>query len=487
MFGDENMNSNEKMGGTWKIYNDNTAYHGELLMDPEKRSIVLELIITANKNSPIPSPPYKGKIPFICGTLFSGAKILLYDCDAVQEHTYVGQCTRQMIYANYAFWGLTVSSSDEIRFPQVVVDFGNIISWAKLCRYDWKSDEQGNYHLLWTHREPIKVTLNDNLQIYFCATQGTIDFNINDTQITAHQQIKVKFCYNNPTSWKTILDDIKNIQYLIGLGIGQYVGVASIEFCHESLVFESSGGSKNSTKVYNSKPAIIGTGLSRHVEQRRVIDYLYTLSQITSSNSIIEWCKKYDLLKPVLDLYFTASSGIASTPEILFLNLTQALETFHSRFITNNVTEYTQRVNEIVNNFCKGQNNSYWIDFLIDEGQKKNKKSIFLRTRLADLTFANGVLPFWPQAQRPDEFIRKVVHTRNYYTHYDAKKLVDSFTKEQLPYVNGYLIALLEYHILVLLGFDPNEVRKKTVQKTKQIDDFSLIHSKTHRTKQEIK
>lgn len=480
------MENYQKHGGTWKLFDDETIYNGELHIDYEKRIIALELILPASEKKPMPRGPYIGKLPFICGTLFSGAKILLYDCQTSQEHTSFFQFTTQIIYANYAFWGLSVESIGELLFPQVIVDFGNIIAWSGLCKYKWEMNDNGNSDLLWSHNSPIDIKLKDDLCVTFYPGQGTIGGDMYKTEITATQYVKVEFIYNHPVPWETIIEDVKNIQYLIGLGVNQTIEIDTIEYCHDSILFEVPISADEGVKHYRPASMIIGVEEPRHITNditnNNVYNYLYTLPQIIANNAIIKWCDYYHNLKPILDLYFISLSGIATTPEILFLNLTQALETYHARFITNNVKTYPSRVEALVKTFCSNEENTQrWQDYLLDESQKKNQRAIQLRTRLADLTFANGVLPFWPDGKLPKEYIRKVVDTRNYYTHYDSSKFDKAFTKEELPKVNGHLMTLLEYHLLVLLGFDPQETRRKTVQKIRRIDESYAIQNGIHK------
>lgn len=66
--------------------------------------------------------------------------------------------------------------------------------------------------------------------------------------------------------------------------------------------------------------------------------------------------------------------------------------------------------------------------------------------------------------ERDSQFIQKIVDTRNYYTHYDPKKINRSFTPAELSKVNYKLMLLLEYHILKLLGFEESELRKKYIE-----------------------
>lgn len=44
--------------------------------------------------------------------------------------------------------------------------------------------------------------------------------------------------------------------------------------------------------------------------------------------------------------------------------------------------------------------------------------------------------------------------TRNYYTHFSPDKRGKAFGKEELPIINAELMALLEYHLMLTLGFD---------------------------------
>ena len=164
----------------------------------------------------------------------------------------------------------------------------------------------------------------------------------------------------------------------------------------------------------------------------------------------------------------TAFEKGGGSDELIFLNLVQALETFHARFITNKVKYYFERVDQLIEEFSKKHSEEEceeWRLFLIDKGQSRNKNGIFLRSRLADLTFAEGEVLFLRLGELalPD-FIQKIIDTRNYYTHYDASKLVRSFSEEELFFVNAELLALLQFHVLRLLGFDRKMLRERVIK-----------------------
>lgn len=472
---------NTKYGGTWKIYESNAVFHGELHINEEKRIVALELLIPAAEDNPMPNPPYKGRIPYICGTLFSGARVLLYNCETEGEHHHFGQFTRQVIYADYAFWGLSVSTQDEIAFHKMYLDFGNILAWARLCDYDWDFSDSGGVNLIWKSKKPVSLHLNEKLTATLFPTQGKTSMDRYAREISARQSIVIELCYAEPVRWEKILADAKSLQYLIGLGMGRRVEIEKAKYCHDSLFQEIPQQDGTTQKIDVESEVIIGVSKTPTVQGKREFEYLFTLDDLNKSGTMALWREHYEKIEPVLDLYFSAYSNTGSA-QTLFLNLVQALETFHARFITNDAGSFPQRVQNLVNAFCKGNGNEkQWEDFLLEEMQKRNKKSIYLRSRLADLAFADGMLPFWPNGKLPIDYIRKVVDTRNYYTHYSMNKLATTFSKEELPLVNSQLLALLEYHLQVLLGFNPDDVRKKTVDEINRIQVAHSISTNTHR------
>lgn len=474
----------QKFGGSWKLFEKEKPYQGELHISYDKRIIALELIIPASEGKPRPRPPYKGKIPYICGTLFSGAKILLYDCSTGQEQNNVMDYTRQIIHAKYAFWGLIVNSEEEIKFTKAIFDFGDIIEWSGLCHYEWELSKDGDYNLKWFHKEPFKFKLSENLEITLSPSKRTKWGVLYAKEITFNQNIKIEFAYKNPTTWDSIMEDALCLQYLIGLGINQFVDIYNARYSHSSIYFEFPKDDGTLEKRQEFSDVIIGTGKIKNTQNTMSYEYLYTLDAIKDSESdvFIQWRKNYSMLKPVLDLYFTAFSNTSGTPEMLFINLVQALETYHARFIADDSKDYINRVENLVNSFCKENiNKEGWKNFLLSKEQESSR-SIFLISRLADLVFAEGKLPFalggHPIA--PSDYIKKIRDTRNYYTHYNPAKLDKAFRKSELPKVNSHLLALLEYHLLVLLGFDADEIRRHTIEKIDRIDNTYQIQNYTH-------
>jgi hypothetical protein len=145
---------------------------------------------------------------------------------------------------------------------------------------------------------------------------------------------------------------------------------------------------------------------------------LFTLKAISHKKRLMKnWFNKSELLKPIYDLYFGTlyKQGMYTSNE--FLNLAQALESYHRRVVKNNEvskTKHQKRVEAIIKKAPVRYAN--WL-----REKLSNSNELSLRKRL------EGLLQRYPEAldqyiRDKDSFIKKTIATRNYYTHFDKAK-----------------------------------------------------------------
>ncbi|MGN1275428.1 MAG: HEPN domain-containing protein [Floccifex sp.] len=166
----------------------------------------------------------------------------------------------------------------------------------------------------------------------------------------------------------------------------------------------------------------------------------------------------------------------------VFLNVVQALETYHSRFITNRIDDFKLRVDEITKKLPSPR-----ADELKNYLMAKSKGFITLESRLADLLFASGNIYFDTGEIKHEDFPSIIAHTRNYYIHYD-ESIKDKYIllpEDKLHIYNRSLLQILEYYILLELGFSDNiEIKKKLVErwgKASQSLDILRISKEKHK------
>ena len=450
------MSETQILSGKWKVGKDDIAYDGNLIFNEEDRYVTLEILIPEASDNTAVRFPYSGKLSFISGTLLTGATVLLYDGEIGPTNYRVMQYTRILIYVKYAFWGLSEKNLDDFAFRGASVDFGDILNWYDICKYEKTRSDKKTIGYVWKNDDIIDVKVSDTLSLKFNPTTSGYWGKIYKQEIKLNQTVWIQFEYKTDVNWESILQDVQKIQYLIGLGTKQRIEISEIKYIHHSMYTILSEESGN--RIWNEGDVLLGTGKVERTRYTEPRDFAFNLKDFLKvKKGVTNWFLHYDKLKPVLDLFFSIY-GPAYSVETAFLNLSQALETYHARFKANTIGEYKKRVKNLVTNSAGSENKNYWSWFLLDDGQQKSKQ-IKLRSRLADLYYADGQLPLMRECDLPSDIVQKICDSRNYYTHYEEKKRSLAYTCEELPIVNGYLICLLRYHIMCLIGFDPDDAK----------------------------
>ena len=138
------------------------------------------------------------------------------------------------------------------------------------------------------------------------------------------------------------------------------------------------------------------------------------LSELINNNSFEHYYGKHEKLAPIVELFLEPLYVNASSNTRIFLNIVQALETYHSRFVTNSIDVYKAKVDRL----AEAQPTDYAEElkkFLL----ANSNKFITLESRLADLLFADGRVFFDTGKIQQIDFPSVIAHSRNYYIHYD--------------------------------------------------------------------
>jgi len=184
-------------------------------------------------------------------------------------------------------------------------------------------------------------------------------------------------------------------------------------------------------------------------------DMLFTLKDISKKFSYFlkNWFRKTELLKPVHDLYF----GTLYQPKMYltneFLNLVQAIESYHRRTMKNYELpeeQHQKRIAEILS--ATPEKYRKWL-----ERKLKWSNEVSLRQRLRD------ILKSCPQAlnkviKNKKSFISKAIITRNYWTHFDPELEDQAAKNGELFKLTSRLRILLQLCLLKELGFSSDSL-----------------------------
>lgn len=455
------MSSDAQYGGHWKVPGTDETFDGTLHYSEENRVVLLELTKPYDPKNLNDHMLGSTKVPVICGVLFSGAHVALLNCFRTNTHMNIGSHTTELVYADYALWGFAEADCSAPAFNGAVIDYGNIVEWAGLSYYDLDTEEgQIGETIKWSHEDAIELDIAQGLHLQFAPGQGSFSFINYDNDVTVHQYVSTRFFYDAPKRWDGIMEDANWLRRMVELGKGCSVTIKEAKYLHSSHLLSEEYGAEGADR-YRPADVLLGTEQKEiNIGRSRKWTFLFNLTEVASCGAIGVWFARREDLEPVVDLYTLAYTDTIPSAMALFLNLMQALETYHSRFVCENVKDYKKRVARLV---ATPGSDSKLQDFLCDEGErsKKGSKSLYLKSRISDLLYAEGMQPVSPRHMPLSDFPQKLVDTRNYYTHYKKEKKSKAFDKDDLPTVNAELMALLEYHLMLTLGFDASIALKK--------------------------
>ena len=138
---------------------------------------------------------------------------------------------------------------------------------------------------------------------------------------------------------------------------------------------------------------------------------------------------------------------------MIFLNMVQALETYHSRFFYNDKKKkYVESVNR---RFEASPHFEHLKKLLLSDTQMDpNCNYIILVSRLNDLLIGQFNGPFSEFYMKDDTYAQRIADTRHYYTHYGKSKEAIAFRGDDLYNAIYILRLLLEYYICLSLKID---------------------------------
>ena len=158
-------------------------------------------------------------------------------------------------------------------------------------------------------------------------------------------------------------------------------------------------------------------------------------------------------LKPIFNLYLSLFKYSDMPIEMVFLNIVQALETFHSRFFYDN--KKTKYVKSVEDRFSSLANYEDIKKLLLSETQMdENCGYIILLSRLNDMLIGDYDGLFHEFYATDPNYAQTIADTRHYYTHYGSSKEAKALKNEKLKDAIYILTLLLEYNVCKVLGID---------------------------------
>lgn len=415
----------------------NNTMQGELIHNKSTGAIYLSIRRETHTLDGVPVD--NGSV--ITGKLQSGAPVSLYNCRCVRNHTQYLAYQDLLFRSSHIVFGEPQST-----FNQLVCVLENGLQWGGLSQIDisgfsavtFKPVEERVFHWFGA-KTSFSTTLENDLYRLPRFEESRVTERLT---VTIDSEEK-----REPAFFMAVRDKIIS---LISFAIKDNVNIEE-QFLVDYDEYELIGDYKNYTRrsFISSEPhsAILG---------RTYYDYNFTLKQISGDNDPQACLEK---LEPVLNLYLSLFKYPNMPPEMVFLNIVQALETFHSRFFYDDRKE--NYVRSVYKRFSGLQNFEKLKGLLLNDTQMdENCRYIILTSRLNDL-FIGAYNGLFGEFYLDGNFAQTVADTRHYYTHYSKSKEAKALRGYALLDAVFVLRLLLEYHICRVLNIDISEATRR--------------------------
>lgn len=443
--------------GSGEVYLNEKEYQCDLYYNEKQGGIILKIRVKNDKalGSFLQVPL---ELLYLCGQLENGFKFTLLRLNRIKMEDLLSYGITVFTFnAEYMLCGIGESTKHEQTFHQVNFTLSNIIEWGEESVYT-----VGEHYELISRSDDVRKTIykGQGITINY-VVYGSMLPVVNQQLLKEHIDLEqngiIEILLEKEANLEKFIQIFESIKKLIEIASIRKVHVKKVAaYSHEIVYSLGDKAIERSIDVYGKD---IRENKNREYSQSHRWKWI-SLSELIAQNSFEYYFDKHEMLAPIIELFLEPFYVGESSETRIFLNIVQALETYHSRFVTNDINEFKARVEKIVNSFSSTDSEVIH-KFLM----ANSKKFITLESRIADLLLANREIYFDIGEIKRDEFPTIIAHTRNYYIHYDEqiKEKYRILTEEELQFYNRSLLQILEYYILLELGFSDSVALKSKI------------------------
>ena len=425
--------------GSFEI--EGTQYPGQIVHNIKKGIVILAIRIPTDALG-----KKYDEIPYINGCLDNGAFVTLVNNQCIYNHTQLFQYQTLNFKPEYIIF--SNKDARDRKFNQFIFTVENALSWSGLTRIEGSLADKS-------------VTFNYGECSQKCNWFGfdiTFSSHLSNglgqaprpEEVSVIERLQIKIESSELLEVGAFLQARNNIIALISFAIKDNINIEKQYLVDSEDYIEVAHGIKE-----HIKHLIITPDGYRELIRNHFTDFNFFLKQLSSTMDE-ETTDKLNKLVPILNLYLSLFKYDDMPIEMIFLNIVQALETFHARFICDKKKEFEK---SIYDRFEKNPKLDEIKELLWNANQAdENVNYILLYSRLNDLLIGSqygGIFNYFYGTDK--EFPQKIVDTRHYYTHYGENKKDKAFNGKALLDAINILRILLEFHICKLFGIDKTE------------------------------
>ena len=433
--------------GSGKVYFNNKEYQCDLYYKETLGGIVIK-INTIDENTIGSYLELPLEITCLSGKLDTGFEFTLLDLIRTGMENLISY--RKSVYtfcASYLLCGMQIVDQQPPTFHRVLYTLSNIIEWGNETAF-----VIGDNYELSRKFEDVKKQLyvGNGITIDYLVQGSMLPFVTRDIlkeKISLEQHGIIEICSEKEESLSTFNNILIKLKRLIEIASFRKLNIEKA-FAYSSKILYSIGD-----KSIEQAIDIYGKDIKEQEHDVTSPCHFWKwigLQELIDNNSFSLYFEKHEKMAPIIELFLEPFHSDNLSETRVFLNIVQALETYHARFVTNDLNEFKLRVEDIVKDTVESNAEKYRMYLLAN-----SHKFITLESRIADLLLAQWKIYFDTGEINHMDFPSVIAHTRHYYTHYDEsiKEKHRVLSEEELQFYNRSLLQILEYYVLSELGF----------------------------------
>jgi hypothetical protein len=370
--------------------------------------------------------------------------------------------------AEVAFLGAHFKKVEDIKFADIWIKFSYLDDWLQISGFKKICQCDEEFTVEYRRPKDLLVNINKNLQIcivFALQNPGCDIFRAVQNEVHVKQEAWIGVIPSGKRSLEDLLPTIYQIQNFLTMATAKLVYPLSIKCRTEHKEEEKSVSVFYRISGIEKPAKLLGQG-----------SMLFPFKTISKQFPFLlrNWFKKGDSLGPVYSLYFGALYAPEMYPTNKFLNIIQAIESFHRRTMKNyelKENQHQKRIADILNLVPVKYKD--WLSKQLNYSNEPN-----LRKRLKE------ILSLSPKAllkiiDSQEAFIQKILDTRNYLTHYDPHLKDKAAKGEELLGLTLKLIVVLQSLLLREIGFS-SETTERLVTNLVERGFRLLVQSPRH-------
>lgn len=424
---------------------------GTLTHDFEKGTY-LELIGSLDKFKNIVKYDDTFEPKIILGFTTNGKAITLYKCRQIGYSKSIPGKETTKILIKFTFIGAHFYNPLKLKFKSVTASLQNLDEWLRISGFKAKSDSKfKKIRIEHELPDPIEFDLDRDLKgiFGFRNYQSYSNFKMIIEQRAEYIIESTK----EEISFENILDELRHFQ--------KFLTIVTHENSYaKSIVVKTDNFKKKiNDKEYPKEIKVFfqSSTLPNISHSRISREFLFNYEDIRENfEEIIQrWYLNKELINPVINQIFHYLVHRVFD-ENRFLDIIQAIETFHRRFRKNEVLpkkDYKIKKKEILD--AVDDKHRKWLEDIL---YYKNEPSLHKRLEEMIKEFSNKTIE--RMITDADKFIKDAKNSRNYYTHFDKSMERKALKGKDLFFLTEKLKVILICAILFETGFKMEQIEQ---------------------------